>query len=125
MLSGVTSSGTITEGSLTWIINNRNMLRQCVRLGTEGYPQVISFLDNSEDDLKELLKLIKENGNQEEIEILVKKIRENAQKSFDTAEKLRELADEYDRSEKWDLLWYKNSVGDTDKITKIINEGLR
>ncbi|KAB3531043.1 hypothetical protein F8154_13280 [Alkaliphilus pronyensis] len=124
-MSGVTSSGTITEGSLTWIINNRNMLRQCVRLGTEGYPQVISFLDNSEDDLKELLKLIKENGNQEEIEILVKKIRENAQKSFDTAEKLRELADEYDRSEKWDLLWYKNSVGDTDKITKIINEGLR
>ncbi|WP_034429998.1 hypothetical protein, partial [Caldisalinibacter kiritimatiensis] len=56
--------------------------------GVRGFTQVTSFLDNTEEDLKKLRKLIKQNGKEKEIDILIQKIKNNQEKSLKTYEEI-------------------------------------
>jgi hypothetical protein len=100
---------------------------------------VNKFLDNTKTDLKKLYKLIKESGNEGEINALIKEIADNQKKSLKIYEEIKKFEEEYksqmnneDRADdKWDLLWYRNrnsysnSQWDSDELIKIIEDGFR
>ncbi|SHK64837.1 hypothetical protein SAMN02745912_03884 [Paramaledivibacter caminithermalis DSM 15212] len=132
ILDEILNSDAIDEISLAKAIEHINVTKSLAFSGVGGFSQVNSFLDNTEKDLKKLYKLIKQNGNEGEIDALIKKTTENQKKSLKTYEEIRKFFKEYmsqrneDREdEEWALLWYRNSQGESDELIKIIERGLR
>jgi hypothetical protein len=129
------SSGDIDEIGLVKVIEQIKV--------TEHFQYSISpvnkFLDNTKTDLRKLYKLIKESGNEGEIDALIKEIVDNQKKSLKIYEEIKKFEEEYksqmnneDRADdKWDLLWYRNrnsnsnSQWDSDELIKIIEDGFR
>ncbi|RKD31261.1 hypothetical protein [Thermohalobacter berrensis] len=132
VLGELQDSNNIDEVGLAETIEHVITAKSFAYSGVRGFSQVTSFLDNTEKDLKELRKLIKQNGKEKEIDILIQKIKKNQEKSLKTYEEIEKFFEGYmnpiheeKEEEKKNLLWYKNSAGESNELIKIIEEGLK
>lgn len=132
VLTEILDSDGIDETGLLNAIEVTRQTRGLVNSVIPGFHQLNTFLYNTEKDLKKLKSLHKEEGNEDEINMLIKKITVNQRKSLNTHEELRKLSEEYDNmsiigsgANKGDILWYENSQGKSDKLIKIIEDGLK
>ncbi|QIB26925.1 hypothetical protein [Caloranaerobacter azorensis] len=132
VLDDLSNSTTINEVDLAKTIERVSVAKTFVFTGVEGFSQVRDFLENTEKDLKKLYKLIKQNKREQEIDFLINKIKENQKKSLKAYEEIRNFFQEYmsqrnkeKKGAEWHLLWYKNSVGDSEEFIKIIDKRLK
>ncbi|SKC89860.1 hypothetical protein [Maledivibacter halophilus] len=119
----------INEINLAKSITVIDTTRHSLNIGTSSFTQLISFLDNMEKDYKNLYKLIKENGNKQEIEILKNKIVESQRKSLKTFKDIQKFIEEFKNQGNGDkekyLMWYNNDAGRSNELVKIIDTGLK
>ncbi|MEA1976041.1 MAG: hypothetical protein U9N10_11025 [Bacillota bacterium] len=130
VLTEIVDNDIIDEIVLANVIGQIDITKDLEYFAVARFSPIKVFLDNTEDDLKKLYKLI--NENEGEIDVLIKEIADNQKKSLKIYEEIKKFQEEYmgqmnddGAYDKWDLLWYRNSQGKSDELIKIIENGFR